>query len=205
MSVQSAPIGLSSITARQWMILVMVQLTTLLFGMTITSANVVLPQIKGAMSATQDQIAWVVTFNLVATAVATPLVGWLSSRFGWRQMLFTSMCGFTLFSLLCGLAHNLESLVFYRVGQGLFGAPLMPMGQGISAGNLPARAASTGDDDVGRRWRLRSDPRARLRVRHVRSLQLARRLPDGGAAGDCRHRSGLVRAGTVHRKARDEV
>ncbi len=137
MSVQSAPIGLSSITGRQWMILAMVQLTTLLFGMTITSANVVLPQIKGAMSATQDQIAWVVTFNLVATAVATPLVGWLSSRLGWRQMLFTSMCGFTLFSLLCGLANNLESLVLYRVGQGLFGAPLMPMGQGILLATFP--------------------------------------------------------------------
>ncbi len=137
MTVQSEPTGLSSITARQWMILAMVQLTTLLFGMTITSANVVLPQIKGAMSATQDQIAWVVTFNLVATAVATPVVGWLSSRFGWRQMLVTSMCGFTLFSFLCGLAHNLESLVLYRVGQGLFGAPLMPMGQGILLATFP--------------------------------------------------------------------
>jgi DHA2 family multidrug resistance protein len=137
MSVQSAPPGLSSITARQWLILAMVQLTTLLFGMTITSANVVLPQIKGAMSATQDQIAWVVTFNLVATAIATPVVSWLSTRFGWRQMLFTSMCGFTLFSLLCGFAYNLESLVFYRAAQGLFGAPLMPMGQGILLATFP--------------------------------------------------------------------
>ncbi|MFT5509181.1 MAG: DHA2 family multidrug resistance protein [Hyphomicrobiaceae bacterium] len=141
MSAQSPPIGpttgLSSITARQWLILGMVQLTTLIFGMTITSANVVLPQIKGAMSATQDQIAWVVTFNLVATAIATPMVGWLSNRLGWRQMLVTSMCGFTLFSLLCGLAHNLESLVLYRVGQGLFGAPIMPMGQGILLATFP--------------------------------------------------------------------
>ena len=137
MSVESAPTGLRSISSRQWLILGMVQLTTLLYGMTITSANVVLPQIKGAMSSTQDQIAWVVTFNLVATAIATPVVGWLATRFGWRQMLFTSMCGFTLFSLLCGLAHNLESLVLYRVGQGLFGAPLMPMGQGILLATFP--------------------------------------------------------------------
>jgi DHA2 family multidrug resistance protein len=137
MSVQSAPAGISSITARQWLVLAMVQLTTLLFGMTITSANVVLPQIKGAMSATPDQIAWVVTFNLVATAIATPLVGWLSARFGWRQMLFTSMCGFTLFSFLCGLAGDLESLVIYRIGQGLFGAPIMPMGQGILLATFP--------------------------------------------------------------------
>ena len=133
----SPPTGLSSITARQWLILGMVQLTTLLFGMTITLANVVLPQIKGAMSATQDQIAWVVTFNIVATAIATPLVGWLANRFGWRHMMFTSLAGFTFFSLMCGLAHDLESLVIYRIGQGLFGAPIMPMGQGILLAVFP--------------------------------------------------------------------
>lgn len=138
MSEPTAPVaGLASITARQWLILGMVQLTTLLFGMSITLANVVLPQIKGAMSATQDQIAWVVTFNLVATAIATPVVGWLATRFGWRQMLVTSMCGFTFFSLMCGLAHDLESLVIYRIGQGLFGAPIMPMGQGILLATFP--------------------------------------------------------------------
>ena len=64
----NAPVGL-----RHWLILATVQITTLTFGMTITAANVVLPQLKGAMSATPDQIAWVVTFNLVATAIATPL------------------------------------------------------------------------------------------------------------------------------------
>src|SRR6056297_2950003 len=131
MSVQTAPIGIGSITARQWLILVMVQLTTLLFGMSVTLANVVLPQIKGAMSATQDQIAWVVTFNVVATAIATPLVGWLSNCFGWRNTMFVAMLGFSFFSLMCGLAQDLESLVFYRIGQGLFSAPIMPMGQGI--------------------------------------------------------------------------
>ncbi len=137
MTAQPAPAGLASITARQWLILVMVQLTTLLFGMSATLANVVLPQIKGAMSATQDQIAWVVTFNIVATAIATPMVGWLAARFGWRNLMITTMTGFTVFSLLCGLAHDLESLVIYRVGQGLFGAPLMPMGQGILIATFP--------------------------------------------------------------------
>jgi DHA2 family multidrug resistance protein len=137
MSAQSAPTGIASITPRQWLVLGMVQITTLMFGMTQTLANVVLPQIKGTMSATQDQIAWVVTFNIVATAIATPLVGWLAGRFGWRNMLFTSMIGFTFFSLMCGLAHDLESLVIYRVGQGLFGAPIMPMGQGILIATFP--------------------------------------------------------------------
>ena len=72
MTTQTASTGLSGITPHQWLILLMVQLCTLLFGMTITMANVVLPQIKGSMSATQDQIAWVITFNLIATAIGTP-------------------------------------------------------------------------------------------------------------------------------------
>jgi DHA2 family multidrug resistance protein len=129
--------GVSGFTIRQWMILVMVQLTTLLFGMSITLANVVLPQIQGAMSATQDQIAWVVTFNLVAAAVATPLSGWMANRFGWRNVLTGAMIGFTVSSFLCGIATNLEFLVAARVGQGFFGAAVMPLGQGILLSTFP--------------------------------------------------------------------
>ncbi|MFM9939804.1 MAG: DHA2 family efflux MFS transporter permease subunit [Hyphomicrobiaceae bacterium] len=129
--------SLASVSATQWFILLMVQLATMLFGMTITLANVVLPQVRGAMAATQDQIAWVVTFNLVATAVATPLSGWLANRFGWRNLMVTSICGFTSFSLLCGLATSLETLIAARVGQGLFGAPIMPIGQGILLASFP--------------------------------------------------------------------
>lgn len=129
--------GLTSFTGRQWLVLLMVQLSTLLFGMTITLANVVLPQVRGALSATQDQIAWAVTFNLVATAVATPMTGWLADRFGWRLLMFGSVAGFTTFSLLCGLAGSLETLVLYRVGQGLCGAPIHPMGQAILLATFP--------------------------------------------------------------------
>jgi DHA2 family multidrug resistance protein len=129
--------GLFSLTRRQWLILLMVQLSNLLFGMTITIANVVLPQIRGSLSATQDEISWVITFNLVATAVATPMTGWLASRFGWRNLMLACISGFTLWSLLCGLAYNLESLIVYRVGQGLFGAPIMPMGQAILLATFP--------------------------------------------------------------------
>lgn len=131
---ETDPVGL-----RHWLILATVQVTTLTFGMTITAANVVLPQIKGAMSATPDQIAWVVTFNLVGTAIATPLTGWLAGTFGWRRLLFLSLIGFTLFSGLCGFATTLESLVFFRVGQGVFGAPLMPLGQGMILATFPRR------------------------------------------------------------------
>src|SRR5689334_11670888 len=131
MSRTSQKIGLSSISARQWLILLTVQLSSLLFGMTITLANVVLPQIRGALSATHDEIAWVVTLNLVATAVATPTTGWMASRLGWRGVMFSGVGGFTFCSLLCGLANSLETLVLYRVGQGLCGAVIMPMGQAI--------------------------------------------------------------------------
>ena len=137
MATQTASSGLGSVTARQWLILLMVQLCTLLFGMTITLANVVLPQIKGAMSATQDQIAWVITFNLIATAIGTPLVGWLASRLGWRTVMFGSALGFTISSFLCAFATSLETLVLFRVGQGLFGAPIMPMGQAIVLATFP--------------------------------------------------------------------
>ncbi|MDX2157365.1 MAG: DHA2 family efflux MFS transporter permease subunit [Hyphomicrobiaceae bacterium] len=128
---------MGSISPRQWLILFMVQLATMLNGMTITLANVVLPQIKGAMSATPEQIAWVVTFNLVGTAAATLLTGWLSRRLGWRNVMFVATLGLTLFSFLCGMAQSLEALVLFRVGQGLFGAPIMPMGQAILLASFP--------------------------------------------------------------------
>ena len=138
-----AKTGLRSITARQWLILLTVQLSSLLFGMTITLANVVLPQIRGALSATHDEIAWVVTLNLVATAVATPTTGWLANRLGWRGVMFGGVGGFTFFSLLCGLANSLETLVLYRVGQGLCGALIMPMGQAIVLATFPRELHAT--------------------------------------------------------------
>ena len=129
--------GLLSLTGRQWLILLMVQLSNMLFGMTITLANLVLPQVRGTLSATQDEIAWVITLNLVATAVATPMTGWLSSRLGWRTMMFSTVLGFTIASFLCGIANSLETLILARILQGAFGAPIMPMGQAILLGTFP--------------------------------------------------------------------
>src|SRR5215470_11405681 len=129
--------GIFSINARQWLILLMVQLANMLFGMTITLANLVLPQMRGNLSATQEEISWVITLNLVATAVATPMTGWLSSRLGWRNLMFFTVLGFTVASLLCGLAGSLEALILARVAQGAFGAPIMPMGQAILLATFP--------------------------------------------------------------------
>ena len=124
-------------TGRQWLVLLLVQAVTLTFGASITATNVVLPQIRGALSATQDQVAWIVTLYLVAAAVATPLTGWLAGRLGWRRFMVGTLVGFTAASLLCGLAGSLESLIAARVAQGLFGAPLMPLGQGILLAIFP--------------------------------------------------------------------
>jgi DHA2 family multidrug resistance protein len=120
-----------SITARQWLILLSVQFTTILFGLTATSVTVILPQLKGTLSATQEQISWVLTFNLVATAIATPLTGWLAAKLGWRTLMVVSVAGFTAASMLCGLVDTLESLLALRILQGAFGAPIFPMGQTI--------------------------------------------------------------------------
>jgi DHA2 family multidrug resistance protein len=152
MSADSAELGndiiksqtsIFDISSRQWLILLMVQLSTLIFGMTITLANVVLPQIRGSLSATQDEISWVITLNLVATAVATPLTGWLASRLGWRGLMLLALAGFSASSLLCGFANSLPTLILFRVGQGLFGAPIMPLGQAILLATFPRNLHAT--------------------------------------------------------------
>ena len=78
------------------MILVTVTTATAMVAMAVTIANVSLPQIQGALSATQDQIAWIVTFNIVATAVGTPMTGWLAARFGQRRVMLYGVVGFTV-------------------------------------------------------------------------------------------------------------
>ena len=105
--------------------------------MTITIANVALPKIQGAFAATADQVAWVVTFNILATAVATPITGWLAGRFGTRRVLLLGVLGFLVTTLMCGLAGSLTELVIFRFLQGAFGAPLAPLSQAIVLDTYP--------------------------------------------------------------------
>ena len=113
------------------LILLAVSLCTMLYAITLTIVNVVLPQMQGALSATPDQISWVVTLNVIATAVATPMTGWMVARWGYRNVLLWSIIGFSIASVLCALADTLVPLLIYRVGQGAFGAPLVPLAQAI--------------------------------------------------------------------------
>ena len=122
---------LSEITAKQWLSLLTVQIVTVLFGVTVTSVAVILPQIQGSMSATQDQASWILTLNLVATAAATPLTGWLAAKLGWRRLMLTTVVGFSAATVACGLAQSLEQLLVCRVIQGALGAPIFPLGQAI--------------------------------------------------------------------------
>lgn len=127
----------STAAVRRAVVLATCTSVTFLYAMTVTVANVSLPQMQGALSATQDQIAWVVTLNIVATAVATPLSAWLVSRLGRRRLMLFSVTGFALSSLACGLATSLEALVLFRVFQGACGAPLVPVSQAIIQDTYP--------------------------------------------------------------------
>ncbi|MBT3535444.1 MAG: DHA2 family efflux MFS transporter permease subunit [Rhodospirillaceae bacterium] len=122
---------------RRWAILFSITLATTQYAMAILVVSVVLPQMQGSLSATQDEVAWVMTFNILATAVMTPMSGWLAARFGRRRVMLGSMTGFTIATLFCGLSPNLPVLVLFRIAQGTFGAPLIPLGQAILLDSFP--------------------------------------------------------------------
>ena len=121
----------------RYFVLGTVTLATMMFAMAVTNSYVVLPQMQGSLSATQDQIAWSVTFNLVAMAVITPTSGWLANRFGRRAVMLWCVTGFSVSTLLCGTATSLEALIAYRVAQGALGAPITPLSQAIILNAFP--------------------------------------------------------------------
>jgi DHA2 family multidrug resistance protein len=112
-------------------LLVTCTLVTTLYATSLTIANVSLPQIQGALSASPDQISWVVTANLIATAVTIPLAGWIASRFGPRRAMLWGIVGFGFATVMCGLSTSLAELVFWRVLQSAFGSPLTPISQSV--------------------------------------------------------------------------
>lgn len=132
------------LTLPRFILLFTLTFITLLYTMAIMIVNVALPDIRGALSATTDQVAWVVTANIIASAVATPIAGWVAGRFGTRQIMLTGAVIFTVSSILCGTAESLEALVFYRIVQGLSGAPLLPMSQAILMARFPKKLLNAG-------------------------------------------------------------
>ncbi len=102
-----------------------------------TIVNVALPHIQGSLQATQDQAGWIVTSYIVISAIATPLGGWLGTRFGLRRILSIAIAGFTASSMLCGLATSLDEMIAFRAIQGAFGASLVPLSQVALLQNFP--------------------------------------------------------------------
>lgn len=106
-----------------------IMLATIIQVLDTTIANVALPHMQGSLLATQDQIAWVLTSYIVASAIMTLPTGWLAGRYGRKRILLLSVAGFTLSSMLCGLATSLGQMVLFRLLQGVFGAALVPLSQ----------------------------------------------------------------------------
>jgi DHA2 family multidrug resistance protein len=124
-------------------ITVCVILATLMQALDTTIANVALPYMQGSVSATQDQIDWVLTSYIVAAAIMTPLTGFLAGRFGLKRLFLASAAGFTVASMLCGIAQSLTQIVLFRVLQGAFGAALVPLSQSVLLSiNPPERQGS---------------------------------------------------------------
>jgi MFS transporter, DHA2 family, multidrug resistance protein len=111
------------------MITLSIMLATIMQTLDSTIANVALPHMQGTLSASQDQIAWVLTAYIVAAAIATPLTAWVVDRFGEKNVFMASVIGFTAASVLCGMSDSLGQIVAARLLQGVFGAALVPMAQ----------------------------------------------------------------------------
>jgi MFS transporter, DHA2 family, multidrug resistance protein len=112
-------------------ITVCVILATIMQALDTTIANIALPYIQGSVSASQDQINWVLTAYIVAAAIMIPTTGFLAGRFGRKRLFLVAVAGFTIASMLCGMAQSLMQIVLFRVLQGVFGASLVPLSQSV--------------------------------------------------------------------------
>ncbi len=112
-------------------ITISVMMATIMQALDSTIANVALPHMQGTLSATQDQMGWVLTSYIVAAAVTIPLTGWLAGEFGRRRVFLISIFVFTVASALCGLAESLPQIVLFRFLQGVGGAALVPLSQAV--------------------------------------------------------------------------
>jgi MFS transporter, DHA2 family, multidrug resistance protein len=118
-------------TVNPWIVAIAVMFATFMEVLDTTVVNVSLPHIAGNLSATIDESTWVLTSYLVANAIVLPLTGWLASYFGRKRLLMASVTGFTISSLLCGLAPNLPLLVVFRLIQGATGGAMQPLSQAV--------------------------------------------------------------------------
>jgi MFS transporter, DHA2 family, multidrug resistance protein len=117
--------------AHRGMITISIMLATIMQALDTTIANVALPHMQGSLQASQDQITWVLTSYIVASAITLPITGWLCTQWGRRKVFIVSVIGFTVASALCGLSTSLAAIVAARLLQGVFGAALVPLSQAV--------------------------------------------------------------------------
>ena len=113
------------------MLTVCVMMATVMQALDTTIANVALPYMQGSLSTTQDQVNWVLTSYIVAAAIMTSPLGWMATRLGRKKLFIVCASGFTLASMLCGIAQSIEQMVAFRLLQGIFGAALVPLSQTV--------------------------------------------------------------------------
>ncbi|WP_342725204.1 MDR family MFS transporter [Bradyrhizobium sp. B097] len=116
---------------RRNMVTICAMTATIMQALDTTIANVALPYMQGSLSASQDQINWVLTSYIVAAAIMTAPVGWIANRFGRKRIFIICSAGFTVASVFCGLAQDINQMVLFRLLQGVFGAALVPLSQAV--------------------------------------------------------------------------
>lgn len=137
MSATDGDIHPGTITPRGIMIMLVASLAGASYSFTWNSVGVALPHMKGAFSATTDQVAWIMIAYIVGSATSTASVGWFVGRFGRRKVFLSAIAGFTLTQIGCGLSTTLEAEVAWRFVQGIMGAPLIPISQVIAVNAFP--------------------------------------------------------------------
>jgi len=125
----AAPVAVPGL--RRNMVTICAMTATIMQALDTTIANVALPYMQGSLSASQDQINWVLTSYIVAAAIMTAPVGWIANRFGRKRIFIICSGGFTIASVLCGLAQDIDQMVLFRLLQGVFGAALVPLSQAV--------------------------------------------------------------------------
>lgn len=123
--------------APAWLITFGTLSATMMQALDTTIANVALPHMQGNLSASQEQVAWVLTSYIVAAAIATVPAAYLANRYGIKRVFLFAVAGFTVASMLCGIASSLGEIVVFRVLQGLFGAAMVPLSQTTLLDNNP--------------------------------------------------------------------
>src|SRR5690242_19779482 len=176
-----------------------------------TIANVALPYMQGSFSASFDEITWVLTSYITASAIMTAPVGWLAARYGRKPLYVICTIGFTATSMLCGAAQSLGQMVVFRILQGVFGAALVPLSQATLLDIYPVKRRGR-YGDLGRRCDARAnngpngrrlvdrDVQLALGVLHKPALRSAsRRRSDDLPAGRWRAGTFTVRLAGLHR------